>query len=57
MHHRPRLSTYTREAIVEEIKEGTPVARVAKNFHVSRTTVYRWRVPPGGAPGPQRPLV
>jgi len=43
MHHRPRLSSYTREAIVEEVEEGTPVSQIARNFHVSRTTVYRWR--------------
>ena len=42
MNHRPRLNAYTRETMIEELKEGTPVAQVAKGFRVSRTTVYRW---------------
>jgi len=43
MNHRPRLNPYTRETMVEELKQGTPVAEVAKVFRVSRTTVYRWQ--------------
>lgn len=42
MHANARLTPRTRRELVAMIESGTPVARAARTFGVSRQTAYRW---------------
>ncbi len=42
MHANTRLTTYSRQWLMEQFQEGVPVKTLAVQHHISRTTFYRW---------------
>ncbi|MFN7458690.1 MAG: helix-turn-helix domain-containing protein [Gemmatimonas sp.] len=42
IHKLPRLTPFRREALVQRVRAGVPVAVVAREAGVSRQTVYKW---------------
>jgi transposase InsO family protein len=41
-HPRPRLSVFSRQLLVSRVDAGWPVAHVAEQLGISRTTAYAW---------------
>jgi transposase-like protein len=42
IHKLARLTPFGREAVVQRVRAGVPVAVVAREAGVSRQTVYKW---------------